>query len=65
MKANADAFLPFLSGHSSVQEFCTREVEPMWAGAEQPQILALASAMGVPVEIVYIDQSPGQQPCKP
>lgn len=64
MKANADSFMPFLSGHPSVQDFCTREVEPMWVGAEQPQILALASAIGVPVEILYIDQSPGNKPSR-
>ncbi|KAL8439664.1 hypothetical protein Efla_004572 [Eimeria flavescens] len=64
LRANAESFLPFLSNYTSVEDFCNKEVEPMFVGAEQPQILALASALGFPVEIVYVDQSRGDQPAR-
>ncbi|KAL8275073.1 hypothetical protein Esti_000952 [Eimeria stiedai] len=64
LRSKAESFLPFLSNHSSIDAFCLTEVEPMWVGAEQPQILALASALSFPVEIVYVDQSKGEQPAR-
>lgn len=62
LRSDADLYQPFLSCYSSIDDFCIKEVEPMWVGAEQPQILALATAFGFPVEIFYVDQSPGEKP---
>ncbi|OEH74380.1 ubiquitin thiolesterase protein [Cyclospora cayetanensis] len=62
IRQRSSLFLPFLSGHASAEEFCAKEVEPMWVCAEQPQILALVMALESSVEILYVDQSAGNEP---
>lgn len=58
MKKNADRFLPFLAGDwSSVEEYCSLEVEPQGKECEQPQIIALAEVLQVRVVIEYISAS--------
>ncbi|XP_026190861.1 ubiquitin thioesterase OTUB1 [Cyclospora cayetanensis] len=64
IRQRSSLFLPFLSGHASAEEFCAKEVEPMWVCAEQPQILALVMALESSVEILYVDQSAGNEPAR-
>ena len=55
MKLNADRFLPFLGEEwPSVEEYCSREVEPQGKECEQLQIIALAEVLQVRVQIEYL-----------
>ncbi|CBZ52864.1 putative ubiquitin thiolesterase protein [Neospora caninum Liverpool] len=64
IKLNSELYLPFLTAYATVEEYCSHEVDPMWVEAEQPQIMALTAMTQMPVEIVYFDQSPGEEPGK-
>lgn len=56
LKLDPERFLPFIEPPGqTVDEFCKREVEPMGKECEQLQILALAEAFGVQVQIEYMD----------
>merc|ERR1712113_1278683 len=59
MKLNRDDFEPFLTEHSTVDQFCQSEVDPLWREADQLQIQALANYFKIPICIYYLDQSPG------
>lgn len=60
LKHHQDDYAAFLSSHSSVLEFCAQEVDPMATEADQMQIIALSTYFGVPVNVVYLDQSVGE-----
>lgn len=55
LKSDPDRFVPFLDGFLDIPEFCKQHVEPMGKECEQVQVLALAEAFGVQVEIEYLD----------
>ena len=65
LKQDPDRFLPFLLDAQSadgagemvldIAQFCQRYVEPMGQECEQVQVLALAEAVGVQVNIEYLD----------
>lgn len=59
LKRHQAEYEVFLSSHSSIQQFCAQEVDPMNTEADHLQILALSSYFGVPVRVVYLDQSEG------
>jgi ubiquitin thioesterase protein OTUB1 len=57
-----DAYVPFVLGTSeapTMELFCASEVETPAHDADQPQIMALATALRVRVVIAYLDASPG------
>lgn len=56
LKQDPERFLPFLpEGFYDIAQFCQKEVEPMGRECEQVQVLALAEAVGVQVQIAYLD----------
>jgi ubiquitin thioesterase protein OTUB1 len=56
LKQDPERFLPFIEQPGvSVEQFCRSEVEPMGKDCEQLQVLALAEAFGVQVQIEYLD----------
>eukprot|EP00434_Breviolum_minutum_P029563 symbB.v1.2.026140.t1/scaffold2589.1/size75518/7 len=59
LKRHEQDFASFLTSHSSIQQFCAQEVDPMTTEADHLQIMALSSYLAVPVTVVYLDQSEG------
>ncbi|CAL1172885.1 unnamed protein product [Cladocopium goreaui] len=59
LKRHEQDFACFLTAHSSVQQFCAQEVDPMTTEADHLQITALSSQLQVPVTVVYLDRSEG------
>jgi ubiquitin thioesterase protein OTUB1 len=67
LQTHADDFLPYLAAFASTHQsnqiytdmktFCSSEVEPMDRDVDHIQIIALTSAMTLPVRIEYFDQS--------
>ena len=56
LKEDPDRFVHFLEGnYFDIPTFCQREVEPMGRECGMVQVLALAEAMKVRVEIEYLD----------
>lgn len=66
LRRNADRFLPFVECsfvgedrdrdiNGDMARFCSQEVEAMGRECEQVQVMALAEALGVQVEIEYLD----------
>mmetsp|Transcript_43927 Transcript_43927/g.99243 ORF Transcript_43927/g.99243 Transcript_43927/m.99243 type:complete len:260 (-) Transcript_43927:41-820(-) len=60
LKHHAEEYGAFLTSHSSIQQFCAQEVDPMATEADHLQIVALSSYFGVPVCVVYLDRSEGE-----
>eukprot|EP01096_Ripella_sp_DP13-Kostka_P016344 TRINITY_DN7932_c0_g1_i1.p1 TRINITY_DN7932_c0_g1~~TRINITY_DN7932_c0_g1_i1.p1 ORF type:complete len:267 (+),score=110.98 TRINITY_DN7932_c0_g1_i1:23-802(+) len=60
LQRNAEFYEPFLADESvSIVEFCKREVEPMGTESDTLQITALIDWIRVPIQIAYLDNSPG------
>ncbi|ERN06143.1 ubiquitin thioesterase otubain-like [Amborella trichopoda] len=59
IKKRADFFEPFIMGLSNVtvEKFCQSSVEPMGEESDHVQIIALSDALGVPIRVVYLDNS--------
>ena len=58
MKLNADRFLPFLGEEwQSINEYCSREVEPQGKECEQIHIIALTEILNIGVVIEYLSAS--------
>ncbi|KAJ4456004.1 putative ubiquitin thioesterase OTUB1 [Paratrimastix pyriformis] len=57
LRTNHEFYAPFCGG--SVEAFCTTDVQPMGRECDQVQIIALASAMEVGVEIISVDSASG------
>jgi len=57
IKADADRFIHFIDDpqYVTVESFCAREVDPMGRESGEIQVLALAEAFGVCVNIEYLD----------
>ena len=59
LKQHAERFLPFLDdGAASIDDYCTRSVEPMKQECEHLQITALTEYLAVETHIHYLDGSP-------
>ncbi|XP_076060089.1 ubiquitin thioesterase OTUB1 [Oratosquilla oratoria] len=59
LQKNAEFFSFFIEGGRSVEEFCKQEVEPMYRECDHLHIAALTSALGVAVQIMYLDRGEG------
>lgn len=59
LKRHADEYSAFLTSHSSIADFCAKEVDPMKTEADHLQIIALSSYFAVPVCVAYLDRSEG------
>jgi ubiquitin thioesterase protein OTUB1 len=59
VKANADFFAPFVIGltGNSVEEFCSRSIDPMGEESDHIQLVALTNALEIPIRVVYLDGS--------
>jgi len=58
LKLNADRFLPFLSEqYLTMEDFCSREVEPQGKECEQLQIIALSEILQISVSIEYLSSA--------
>jgi ubiquitin thioesterase protein OTUB1 len=56
----SEEMLPFVPAeYATIDSFIRNEVDPMFKDCDQIQIVALTRALGVPLKIVYLDQSPG------
>jgi ubiquitin thioesterase protein OTUB1 len=56
LKADPHRFLPYLEGgYVDVATFCQQQIEPMGKECSMVQVLALAEAFQVKVEIEYLD----------
>ncbi|XP_060063691.1 ubiquitin thioesterase OTUB1-like [Ylistrum balloti] len=56
LQKEAEFFQNFIEGERSVREFCNQEVEPMGKESDHLQVMALTSALGVAVRVVYMDR---------
>ncbi|XP_036598699.1 ubiquitin thioesterase OTUB1-like [Trichosurus vulpecula] len=52
-------FEHFIEGGQTVKEFCEQEVEPMCKESDHIHIMALAQALGVPIQVEYMDRGEG------
>merc|ERR1711865_517005 len=59
LKRHQDEYSAFLTSHSSIADFCAKEVDPMKTEADHLQIIALSSYFAVPVCVLYLDRSEG------
>lgn len=66
LKANADAYDPFVPDGSGVQSYCANTIEPVDREIDQLGIIGLANVLIKPVdlvlEIAYLDRTPGSAP---
>lgn len=61
LKNHAAEYEPFLLVEMiSIDEFCSNNVEAFGRESDQYQIIALTKAMGVPVEVAYLDGTSGE-----
>ncbi|CAG2250807.1 ubiquitin thioesterase OTUB1-like [Mytilus galloprovincialis] len=51
----------FIEGYATVKDFCGHEVEPMGKESDHIHITALTQALGVPVQVLYMDHSEGSK----
>lgn len=59
LQQNEDKFANFLVGASSIAEFCKAEVEPMYKESDHIHVVAMTSALQVPIRIIYMDRADG------
>ncbi|XP_047474847.1 ubiquitin thioesterase otubain-like [Penaeus chinensis] len=59
LQKNAEFFSCFIEGGRTVEEFCKQEVEPMYRECDHLHIVALTSALGVGVRVMYLDRGEG------
>ncbi|KAK4753653.1 hypothetical protein SAY87_001757 [Trapa incisa] len=59
MRKRSEFFEPFVMGlaSSNVEQFCRSSVLPMAEESDHVHIIALSSALGVPIRVVYLDRS--------
>uniref|UniRef100_A0A5S6PYS9 ubiquitinyl hydrolase 1 n=1 Tax=Trichuris muris TaxID=70415 RepID=A0A5S6PYS9_TRIMR len=57
MRKHEKDFEGFIENGVSVQDYCSREVQPMGRECDHVSILALISALDIPLQIEYMDQS--------
>lgn len=59
LKADPNRFLPYLEdGYVDIATFCQQQIEPMGKECSMVQVLALAEAFQVRVDIEYLDGHP-------
>ncbi|XVF02126.1 hypothetical protein REPUB_Repub04eG0149200 [Reevesia pubescens] len=59
IRKRSEFFEPFISGltNATVEQFCKSSIEPMGEESDHVHITALSDALGVPIRVVYLDQS--------
>ncbi|CDW57167.1 ubiquitin thioesterase OTUB1 [Trichuris trichiura] len=57
MRKNEKDFEGFIENGISVEDYCSREVQPMGRECDHVSILALISALDTPLQIEYMDQT--------
>jgi ubiquitin thioesterase protein OTUB1 len=57
LQMNSEFFLSFIDTYSTMKEFCSHEVEPMYRESDHIHIIALTNAINVPVSILYLDRT--------
>lgn len=61
LKQHAEEYVAFLTSHLTIAQFCAQDVDPMARDADHLQIAALSRYLGMPVSVVYLDQSDGDR----
>ncbi|XP_065346976.1 ubiquitin thioesterase otubain-like [Cloeon dipterum] len=56
LQKEAEFYQNFIEGDRGVKDFCHHEVEPMYKESDHIHIIALSSALGVGVRVVYMDR---------
>jgi len=57
LQKNFEFFQAFIEGYASIKDFCSHEVEPMYRESDHIHIIALTSALQIPVGIIYLDRT--------
>ncbi|KAL0700101.1 hypothetical protein Bca4012_056223 [Brassica carinata] len=57
IRTRAEFFEPFITGNTTVDQFCKTSVEPMGEESDHIHITALSDALGVAIRVVYLDRS--------
>ncbi|XP_074599449.1 ubiquitin thioesterase otubain-like isoform X2 [Brevipalpus obovatus] len=61
LQKNEEFYCSFIDGETSMKNFCSHEVEPMYKESDHIHIIALTSATGVGVRIHYLDRGQGDE----
>jgi len=62
LQMNSDFYLHFISEeYTTMKDFCSHEVEPMYRESDHIHIIALTNAIKVPVEVIYLDRGTDQE----
>lgn len=56
LQEKTEFFMNFIDGGLSVKEFCNQEVEPMGKESDHIHIIALTEALGIHVQVEYMDR---------
>jgi len=59
LRKGREFYVNFIDGEQSLDDFCQLEVEPMYKESDHIHIIALTSALGIGVRIVYMDRGLG------
>ena len=59
VQVNAERFQPYIQDYTEIGAFVRAEVEPTGREADYIQCMALVEYLDVPVDISYLDQTPG------
>jgi len=59
LQKDGEFYQNFMEGGRSVAEFCSTDVEPMYHESDHIHIIALCSATGLKVRVVYLDRGVG------
>lgn len=62
MLSRQEFFTPFCFEEASVEVYCRNRVEATAEEADQVHIIALSDALGVPIKVVYVDDSDSDKP---
>jgi ubiquitin thioesterase protein OTUB1 len=62
IQTNQDLFEAYFESKEELKRFCSREVEPIDAEADQIQIMGLFNAFDIPIRIFYVDNGPQEVP---
>ncbi|XP_072031898.1 LOW QUALITY PROTEIN: ubiquitin thioesterase OTUB1-like [Amphiura filiformis] len=61
LQKEAEFYQNFIEGDRPVKDFCNQEVEPMAKESDHIHIIALTSAVGVGVRVVYLDRGEAEK----
>ncbi|KAG8449088.1 hypothetical protein GDO86_015950, partial [Hymenochirus boettgeri] len=57
IKNRAEFYQPFITEGMDIQDFCAQNVEPMATECDHIQIIALSQALGIPLQVEYVDKT--------